>query len=105
MGPWGWALLAYDILKSGYDIHLMYKEMKSTLKEKLKSEESFKQAFEDDASSLFKTIIGEVEKTLAGEFTANRKDFSFILTGISAGEAVREEVMELSANTMEPELN
>lgn len=105
MGPVGWTLLAIDLIKTGHDMHKMYKEMKATLKDKLKNEESFKQAFEDDASSLFKTIIGEVEKTLAGEFTANRKDFSFILTGISAAAAVREEVMELSANTMEPELN
>lgn len=95
MGPIGWLLLAIDILSIGYDIHKMYKEMKVSLKETLKNEESFRNIFEEEANRVSLIIIDEVVKELNINFYKEKKDETYILNGISACDNVLYELKRL----------
>ncbi len=84
LGPFGWVLLVYDVLSTAKDIRNMYKEMKVSLKETLKNEESFRNIFEEDANRVSSIIINEVVKELNHNFSKEKKDGTYILDGIVA---------------------
>ncbi len=84
MGPIGWLMLVYDVLSIGKDLHNMYKEMKVSLKNTLKNEESFRNIFEEEAKRVSSIIIDEVVKELNHNFSKEKKDETYILDGIVA---------------------
>jgi len=91
LGPWGWALVIWDLATMAKDLNDMYKEMKSSLKEQLGDEPSFKEIFKSEAENIYKRVVESVKKQLIKDFSEDTQDLSYILTGLSVCDNAIEE--------------
>lgn len=98
MGPFGLALLVWELASAGNEVHNMYKEMKGTLSQQLKDEPTFRAGFKDEATNTYEIIIDEVIKTLNHELSAEKEDVTFIIDGILGCENIIIELEKFSAN-------
>lgn len=84
LGPYGWVLIAWDVLTTAKDIHDMYREMKEKLTEQLKDDPSFKETFKSEAENVYKEILDFVKAQLSDDFAEGMQDLSYVLNGLSA---------------------